>query len=89
MSDRTGHLVYLLRCWQEAADAAPTWRFSLEGVSSEERYGFTSPEALVDFLCRRLEEDGDREAEAGHVPSLGRGVGEAGEKPRRKVSGKP
>ena len=44
---------YLLRLWETRSvppDCPTTWRFSLEDVQSNERYGFATLEALAAFL---------------------------------------
>ena len=50
------HHIYLLQCWQEISDGdMVTWRFRLDGMSPEERFGFGSLDDLTRFLRRRLE----------------------------------
>lgn len=48
---------YLMRCWQErnsAPDGEPIWRFSLDASWYEERRGFTTLQALMDYLQTEL-----------------------------------
>jgi hypothetical protein len=47
---------YLLRFWEEHSDELPltVWRFSLEDPLTDQRYGFASLEALVDWLKGKL-----------------------------------
>ena len=40
---------FLLRLWQ-VDDGGPHWRLTLENVESGERHGFTSLEALLEYL---------------------------------------
>ena len=50
--------VYLLRLWREqpaSPERQAVWRFSLEDARSSERRGFSSPEALVEFLQERMQ----------------------------------
>jgi hypothetical protein len=47
------HKTYLLRLWETRSvppDDPTTWRFSLEDVQSQSRYGFATLDALVSFL---------------------------------------
>ena len=52
---------YLLRCWRESGPPGelPAWRFSLEGVQDRQRHGFADLEALLAFLKRVTQANGD------------------------------
>lgn len=56
--DHHSDRVYLLHCWQEGSgepDGEDRWRFSIEEVLHKRwRRGFTSVDALVDFLKAEL-----------------------------------
>ncbi|HDN80610.1 MAG TPA: hypothetical protein ENG33_09120 [Chloroflexi bacterium] len=60
MSDEQSGLryqAYLLRLWEErpASPGRPgIWRFSLEDPRTGQRYGFTTLEALMDFLRKQI-----------------------------------
>jgi hypothetical protein len=42
---------FLLRCWIEAGDVKPVWRFTLVCLGEERvKRGFASLEALLDYL---------------------------------------
>lgn len=48
---------YLVRCWQERGNAPedkPIWRFSLDATWYEERRGFSSLQALMEYLQTEL-----------------------------------
>jgi hypothetical protein len=57
-SSEKEHLVFLLRCWQEANDesnAAPAWHFSLvEAGGEQRRRGFASLQAAMTFIEAEL-----------------------------------
>jgi hypothetical protein len=55
-----GYQAYLLRVWPVRLNGDVTWRASLQCVSSKERRGFESMDALFAFLCAETEEIGDR-----------------------------
>ncbi|MCA9983041.1 MAG: hypothetical protein KDE59_02060 [Anaerolineales bacterium] len=52
---------YLLRCWRESGPPGepPAWRFSLEGVQDRQRHGFADLEALLAYLARVTQVNGD------------------------------
>jgi len=58
LSENTPYQAYLLRCWRTEntnAGAPEAWRFIVEEVAGEQqRVGFTSLEALTDFLRARF-----------------------------------
>lgn len=47
---------YILSCRREGRGLVAEWRISLEDVRTGKRRGFTSIEALTDFLRQSLEE---------------------------------
>jgi hypothetical protein len=49
------YLAYMLRLWQEQGEAGIEWRAMLESPHTGERHGFTSLEALFEFLKQRAE----------------------------------
>ncbi len=51
-----GYHSYLLRFWEERSDELPVavWRFSLEDPLTDQRYGFASLEALMDFVKTKM-----------------------------------
>lgn len=55
-TDRAHYLAYMLRLWQDQDEIGPVWRASLESPHTAERHGFTSMEALFDFLRQRAEQ---------------------------------
>jgi hypothetical protein len=56
---------YLLRIWMESQPGAdgrlPEWRFSLQDTLSGARCGFTSLQALVDYLDELLSGNPDND----------------------------
>ncbi len=53
LDDQMNYSVFVLRMWQEkeaGQDQGVAWRFSLEDPNTSERKGFTSMEALLDFI---------------------------------------
>lgn len=61
--ERHNYRAYLLRCWREISEETGVegrWNFSLEEILyKRRRKGFTSLEALVDFLKAELIEGED------------------------------
>lgn len=56
--------IFLLTVWHEAPllpDSPPDWRFRLEDTRTGARWGFVSPEALVEALREGLPEKEERE----------------------------
>ena len=51
--------VYVIRCWEELSSLTDTasHRFTLEVPATGQRFGFTSSEALMDEIGRRLTEN--------------------------------
>jgi hypothetical protein len=51
-----GYHSYLLRFWEERGEESPStiWRFSLEDPSTDQRLGFASLDALVDWLKTKI-----------------------------------
>jgi len=47
---KTRYLSYLLRLWESADGEEHVWRASLECPRTGDRHGFTTIEALFDFL---------------------------------------
>jgi hypothetical protein len=46
---------FLLRCWQEAGEEGPSWRFTLVEAGTEgSKQGFADLEAVLDYLKREL-----------------------------------
>lgn len=47
---------YLLRFWEERGEEPPAavWRFSLEDPLTDQRYGFASLEALLDWIKAKM-----------------------------------
>lgn len=48
---------YLVRCWQERGSTSqdePIWRFSLDASWYDERRGFSSLQALMEYLQTEL-----------------------------------
>lgn len=43
------YTAYLLRCWLEGS----TWRYSLEEIGTDKRYGFATLDELVSFMLAR------------------------------------
>jgi hypothetical protein len=64
---------YILRCWAEPAPgeakSSTATRFSLEDPHTGERFGFTGPEALVQFLQAQVEAANSNNGEAGRDSS--------------------
>ena len=59
--------IFLLTVWQEASplpDSPPDWRFRLEDARTGARWGFVSPEALVQALTEGVAEKGEGEGSA-------------------------
>jgi hypothetical protein len=57
--DHPKYFFFIFHCWKEndpTQELEPGWRFSLLKSDSEERFGFTSLEAMVIFLKQSLEE---------------------------------
>ncbi len=57
-NDQKNYSVFVLRMWQEKEadqDEGFAWRFSLEDPYTSERKGFTSVEALLDFLEQKTQ----------------------------------
>ncbi|MGB8644914.1 MAG: hypothetical protein WCF84_06735 [Anaerolineae bacterium] len=52
-----GYHSYLLRFWEERSEQAPltVWRFSLEDPLTDQRYGFPSLNALVEWVQTRID----------------------------------
>ncbi len=58
LDDKKNYSVFVLRMWQEKEadqEIGFTWRFSLEDPNTGERKGFTSMEALLDFLEQKTQ----------------------------------
>ena len=46
---------FLLRCWQEAGEEGPAWRFTLVEAGTEgSKQGFAGLEGVLDYLRREL-----------------------------------
>ncbi len=65
LTDQTNYSVFVLRIWQEKEpnwDRGFAWRFSLEDPNTGERKGFTSMEAMIDYLEQHTgrQSDGQR-----------------------------
>ncbi len=58
-TDRAHYQAYMLRIWQDLKEPGSVWRASLESPHTGERHGFTSLEALFDFLRQRAEQQID------------------------------
>jgi hypothetical protein len=67
---------YLLRLWQTGSDEEQVWRASLESPGSEKRRGFSSLEALFDFLKAQVEPQKEHDR---HLDMPGGAGGEDGE----------
>ena len=63
LSENTPYQAYLLRCWRtenKSFNDPEAWRFLVEEVAgTQQRVGFTSLEALTDFLRARLGGSGE------------------------------
>ena len=55
-SERVTYQAFMLRLWQEPAEAGPVWRASLESPHSGELLGFANLEALCEFLKLRIDQ---------------------------------
>lgn len=53
-TERAQYQAYMLRVWRDGGEAGNAWRASLESPHTGERRGFSSPEALINFLRLRL-----------------------------------
>jgi hypothetical protein len=63
-NERGNYQAYMLRLWQDQAEAGSVWRASLESPYNGERIGFASLEALFDFLKQRAEQSaGSKQAQ--------------------------
>ena len=51
-----GYHSYLLRFWEERSEQLPqaVWRFSLEDPVTDQRYGFATIQALMDWIEARI-----------------------------------
>jgi hypothetical protein len=58
MSSDPHYRVYVIRCWEEQSIPADAtiYRFTLEVPGTGQRLGFTSSQALMDEIGRRLTE---------------------------------
>lgn len=67
MVNRCAHYkVYVIRCWEEHSPPTSTvvQRFTLEVPSTGQRLGFTSSQALMDEIERRLAEPAPEQLDA-------------------------
>ena len=53
------YLSFLLRLWRVRQNDSETWRASLEDPRTGERHGFASLEALVNYLLRQTQSEGE------------------------------
>lgn len=58
-TDRAHYQAYMLRIWQDLNEPSSVWRASLESPHTGKRHGFTSLEALFDFLRQRADQQVD------------------------------
>ena len=58
---RKNYRAFLLRCWQEKADGAGVWRFTLVQINGgQSKHGFAGLEELMIYLTAELEISSDR-----------------------------
>jgi hypothetical protein len=61
--ERRDYLSYLLRLWRVGGDGGAhreekaVWRASLESPLTDERIGFASLDALIDFLRQQIDDE--------------------------------
>lgn len=60
--ERPKYLAYLLRLWETQDAQGPTWRASLEEVSTHTRRGFESVEKMMAFLREQVSSSSDKSA---------------------------
>jgi len=48
------HGTLILRYWSEGQSVTGSWRFMIEEIGANKRYGFTSPHDLLAFLQQQF-----------------------------------